>query len=140
MRWPGRVEAGSTCAVLVGLNDVYATIASIVGESAAADAGEDSVSFLPALLGKDFAARESLIHHSMNGTFSIRRGPWKLIDGLGSGGFTAPARRKPEEGEPPGQLYNLQDDRAETRNVYAEHPELVAELRALLEQVRRGSD
>ena len=64
--------------------------------------------------------------------FAVRRGPWKLILGLGSGGFTEPRFIEPEEGDPPGQLYNLQDDPAETLNLYPEHPEIVEQLSDLL--------
>jgi len=34
----------------------------------------------------------------------------------------------------PGQLYNLEDDPGETTNLYNEYPELVKELKALLDQ------
>lgn len=54
----------------------------------------------------------------------IRSGDWKLINQLGSGGF----KIKPTPGEPEGQLYNLATDRAETANLYAKHPEIVAQL------------
>ena len=68
--------------------------------------------------------------------FSIRRGSWKLILGRGSGGFTEPRRIEPAPGEAAGQLYNLDDDPAETRNLYLEKPELVEELTALLQKLQ----
>ena len=77
------------------------------------------------------------MHHSGNGVFAIRQGPWKLIQGLGSGGFTAPAQIKPTPGGPQGQLYNLQDDPAEQKNLWTEHPEIVNRLTALLEQYKQ---
>jgi arylsulfatase A len=57
---------------------------------------------------------------------------WKLELGLGSGGFTAPARLDPEPGGPLGQLYDLAKDPAEADNVYLKHPDVVARLTALL--------
>ena len=56
-----------------------ATVADIVGETLPEDAGEDSASFLPALMGEAEPVRDDLIHHSCMGVFSIRRGDWKLI-------------------------------------------------------------
>ena len=68
--------------------------------------------------------------------FAIRMGDWKLIEGLGSGGFTAPKRIKANDGEPTVQLYNLAQDPSEEDNVAAQHPELVVELQSLLESYR----
>ena len=81
--------------------------------------------------------REATVHHSGNGVFAIRQGPWKLIQGLGSGGFTAPQQVKPKPGGPEGQLYNLQDDPGEQKNLWLERPEIVARLTALLERYQQ---
>jgi hypothetical protein len=69
--------------------------------------------------------------------FALRSDDWKLAFGLGSGGFTPPAFRKPTPGEPAGQLYNLATDRQETTNVYAQHPEIVRALTEKLERIRQ---
>ena len=68
--------------------------------------------------------------------FAIRQGSWKLIVGRGSGGFTAPRRIKPKPGEPAGQLYNLAKDPGEKNNLYHQHPEIVKELKAKLEEFK----
>lgn len=65
----------------------------------------------------------------------IRSGNWKLINQLGSGGFTKPNKIKPVQGEPAGQLYNLAEDLAETTNVYEKHPEIVAKLTAQMKSI-----
>lgn len=132
VRWPGVVAAGSSSEQLVCLGDLLATSAAITGGALPLDAGQDSCSILPALRGEEQTVRESLIHHSADGMFAIRRGPWKLIEALGSGGFSAPARREPEPGGPTGQLYNLSDDPAEQHNLWQERPQVVAELQAEL--------
>ena len=133
-RWPGRIAAGTTCDEVICLGDLLATCAAIVGADLPADAGEDSFNMLAALLGQpsEPPARPYLLHHSVDGMFSIRQGRWKLIAGLGSGGFTQPKRVEPGPGDPPGQLYDLQADPAEQRNIWAEQPEVVATLTALL--------
>ncbi len=135
VRWPGRVPAGTVCDDTIGLQDLMATCAAVVGAELPDNAGEDSVNLLPAMLGatRGRPVREAIVHHSGDGMFAIRRGDWKLILGLGSGGFTQPARVEPAEGEPAGQLYNLASDPAETTNRYADEPQIVAELSALLE-------
>jgi arylsulfatase A len=75
---------------------------------------------------------------SSRGFLTIRQGPWKLIPKLGSGGFTKPAEEKPKEGDPAGQLYNLTDDPGETKNLYADKPDIVKLLAGLLEQYRKN--
>lgn len=135
-RWPGRIPAGQASDGLVCLGDLMATCAAIVGQGLPSDAGEDSVNMLPVLTGGE-SQREALVHHSGDGMFSVRRGRWKLIDGLGSGGFSSPRRAEAGPGEPPGQLYDLQEDPAESRNLWADRPEVVRELRELLERCRR---
>jgi len=117
-RWPGRIPKGATSDELICLTDLMATCAAIVGADLPDNAGEDSYDILPALLGKklDKPIREAIVHHSLSGMFSIRRGNWKLILGRGSGGFTKPKTIKPKPGEPKGQLYNLAEDPAEAQN------------------------
>ena len=133
VRWPGEVAAGSTSEALVVLTDLYATAADIAGASPMGSSGRDSVSLLPVLRGRSGSERTSAVHHSARGMFAIRRGDWKLIEGRGSGGFTVPRSID----EPGGQLYNLAEDPRETRNLYAERPGIVSELRELLRETRR---
>jgi len=115
-----------------------ATCAAVAGGTLPSDAGPDSCSILPAMLDPTLAepVREAVVHHSAQGLFAIRQGPWKLIDGLGSGGFTAPRQVEPEPGGPKGQLYNLDDDPGEQTNLWAERPEIVTHLTALLERYK----
>lgn len=137
-RWPGVIPAGTVSTQLGCLTDLMATFAAITGYRPGARAGEDSTSLLPALMGTaKRPLRRTIVHHSFDGMFSIRQNQWKLVLGLGSGGFTAPARLTPEPGEPPGQLYNLEEDPGETTNLYSRHPGKVRELTALLERFQR---
>jgi arylsulfatase A len=141
VRWPGRVKAGASSDQLICLNDFMATAADLLGAKLPENAAEDSVSFAPALLGAASSPRrESLVHHSINGSFAIREGRWKLALCPGSGAWSAPRpQTAAAKGLPPVQLYDLGSDLAETRNVQAEHPEIVARLTQLLEtQVAAG--
>jgi len=126
VRWPGKVKAGGKTPALVGLNDLMATLAELTDIRLAESMAEDSVSFLDVLLGRKDAARQSLVHHSIQGKFAIRQGPWKLALTSGSGGWS----KGVEEGSL--QLYNLHEDEAETTNLAARHPAKVAELKDLL--------
>jgi arylsulfatase A-like enzyme len=139
VRWPGKVKAGGSSADIVCLTDFMATAAEIVGAKLPANAAEDSVSFLPALLGADGPRRTTLVSHSINGSFAIREGNWKLCLCAGSGGWSAPRPGTPAEKDlPPNQLYNLAADRAEQKNAAAEHPETVKRLTGLLDQYIAG--
>ena len=121
---------------LVSLTDIMTTAAALLGAELPHGAAEDSYDFLPVLTGAGPGSRTAMIQHSMNGTFAVRRGDWKLILGLGSGGFTLPRRIEPGPGDPAGQLYNLATDPAEERNLYASHLDVVARLTALLDQYK----
>jgi arylsulfatase A-like enzyme len=142
VRWPGKTPAGAVSDELIELTDLLAMSAAIVGAELPAGAGPDSRNILPALLSAEPAGpvRDFAVHHSLWGVFPIRQGPWKLIPHRGSGGFTIPRELDPAvEGGPPGQLYNLESDPSETRNVYEDHPEIVDRLTRLLESVQ-GDD
>jgi arylsulfatase A-like enzyme len=138
-RWPGRIQPGTQSRQTICLTDVLATLAAITGDPLPADAGQDSYNILPAMLNPDLKEpiREATVHHSGSGMFAIRQGPWKLIQGLGSGGFTAPQRIEPTPGGPEGQLYNLDDEPGEQKNLWAEYPEIVKRLSTLLERYKR---
>ncbi len=133
-RWPGKIKAGSSSGETICFTDMLATFAAITGRKLPADAAEDSYNLLPVMLGEKHASplREATIHDSADGgVLSVRAGDWKLIPILGSAGFSKPARIKPEPGGPSGQLYNLADDPSETKNLFAEKPDIVARLTAL---------
>lgn len=135
-RWPGKVSPGSSSDELIGLGDLLATCADILGVALPDDGAEDSVSILPALLGRAHAPlREALVHHSMTGRFAIRQGVWKLAICPGSGGAnnpTDPAAAR--SGLPLVQLYDMAADVGEQTNVEAEHPDVVERLTRLLER------
>jgi len=73
-----------------------------------------------------------MVHHSENGTFSIRKGEWKLIlDNKTSGGWVRPSGKPPVPGTP-GQLYNIITDPYEQKDLWEMRPEIVKELTDLL--------
>lgn len=134
--WPGHVKSGATSRTLIGLQDCFATIAEILGEHYSDRAAEDSVSFLPALMGKSAATRDNLVHHSINGSFAIRQGDWKLVLCPGSGGWSFPRPDQDDTSSMPRmQLFDLASDPQEKRNLQASHPQRIAEMTTLLERI-----
>ena len=140
VRWPGVVQAGSTSDELICHIDLMATVADLTGIAIPANAGEDSVSFLPALKGKPIPSeRAGVIHHSISGHFAYRMGKWKLCLAKGSGGWTAPNEKNVPADAPEAQLYDLEKDPGETTNLYESHPKVVERLLKQLEaDVQRG--
>ncbi len=137
VRWPGRVKAGSRTNQLVGQLDLLATVAEIVGAKIGKNGGEDSVSFLPVLLGEATGPlRTSIVSQSIGGQFAVRDGDWKLCLCPGSGGWSAPRPGRAALAKmPPVQLYNLADDPGEKNNLQAEHPDRVLKMKKMLGQI-----
>jgi len=133
-RWPGVIEPGSTCDQLVCLADLMATCAELVGADLPDQAGEDSVSMMPLFRGTGRSARRNLVHHSIAGKFAIRDGRWKLVLCPGSGGWTHDDDGAAKADMPLVQLYDMQTDPGETRNLHADNPDKVGELISLLKR------
>ena len=132
--WPGKVKPGVSGALLTQ-TDLYASFAELVGMELQEGEAPDSKGMLDAWLGKSEKGREVMLEESF--TLGIRKGNWKYIE--------------PQRGKSPGwiknkkieggfgnedQLYNLTDDIGEQNNVAAEHPEVVEEMKKLLEEIR----
>lgn len=142
-RWPGKIQAGSTCDETVCHVDLMATVAALLDVTLPADAGVDSVNILPALLGEGRKAslREATVHHSGRGKFAIRRGDWVLI-------LAPTGDDNGKQGEPPwfrdargykspaesGELFNLATDPTQQHNLYATEAAKVKQLSALMER------
>jgi arylsulfatase A-like enzyme len=121
---------------MVSLTDIFATCAEAIGAAPPESGAEDSVSFLSAALGKQQdRGRTTLVNHSNFGEFAYRDGPWKLVYRLGKENLEK-SRGKPTVAE----LYNLEDDIAETTNLAAARPDMVQKLRSGLERTIRGAE
>ena len=138
VRWvAGGIKPGTRVSRVTCHTDIFATIAAAAGEPAPAGAAEDSFSFLASARGKaDAKPRPGVINHSASGIFAIRRGPWKLVAGNGSGGRQGP-RGKPFQ--KPYHLYNLADDPDETINLIESKAGIAAELEGELTRIRKAN-
>lgn len=134
-KWPAQIPAGTVNDQLVCTTDLLATLADITDYQLQPNEGEDSFSMGSLFVAetKDQPIREAAVHHSINGSFAIRKGDWKLIMAPGSGGWSYPRPDDPvSETLPQIQLYNLTQDPGEQSNLQDQHPEVVEELQALL--------
>ncbi len=140
--WPSVVKPGTRSDQVICLTDLMATCAEIIGAPVPENAGEDSVSILPALKGQRLNSplREATVHHSIQGKFGIRQGRWKLALCPGSGGWTEPTDKTARAQDlPPVQLYDLDNDVAEQVNLAIRNPAEANRLTALLKSyVSRG--
>ena len=142
VRWPRKVKPGTTSAQLTSLTDVMATVAAIIGADLPKDAAEDSFNMLPALLRKDSGPIRPYLLQQVRRVAHPLHPPWPLEiprphrlrrqrRQQSRTQAVHPSRHAPGA---PGQLYNLEADPGETKNLYFERPEIVKELKALLEQ------
>jgi len=144
VHWPATIKGRRVSDEIICVTDILATCADIFDAELPDNAGEDSVSHLPVLLGEELETplREATVHHSFDGAFAIRREQWKLIFGPGSGGWSYPSPFSDLEvlkQLPPIQLFNLNDDPGEKHNIAEEHAKRVRELTALMESyLERG--
>jgi len=125
VRWPGKVKSGAVSDESISLIDIFMTFADLIGIPLPDNAAEDSWSVLPALLGKSSAKplHEALIFQAGNGDLAIRQGRWKLIVSQHEGNRV--------------QLYDLEADPGEKRDLAADNPSIVVALSALLEKYKQ---
>ena len=129
VRWPERINGGQTCAIPVTTADLLPTLCDATGVGIPRHQPVDGTSWLPLLLGEVNALTRDAIyfhyphyHHSRPAS-AIRKGEWKLIEFLDD--HTV-------------EMYNLNDDIGETRNVATSESRLADSLLAQLHGWRDG--
>ncbi len=134
VRWPGVVPAGAECGKLATSMDLLPTFARLGGAEAPADRIIDGKDILPLMLCEEGAGspRDEFFYYLRDQLDAVRSGKWKLFVGRTGRPPGEEKRRRIEVKE----LYDLEADIGETRNVYDEHPEVVAELMAKIEAAR----
>ncbi|MFT5885088.1 MAG: arylsulfatase A [Arcticibacterium sp.] len=135
VKWPNQIRPNSVSNETVCLTDLMATVAHVLNVNLPDNAGEDSYDISPVLIQDKLKSslREATVHHSMDGSFAIRKDNWKLILTKGTGGWKSEALTKQlAEAQYPYQLYDLTEDVGEKNNLYEQNQEKVEELWALL--------
>ncbi|WDE99257.1 arylsulfatase [Lentisphaera profundi] len=127
VRWPAKIKSGTLSDSTICTTDFFATAAEATGSTnlIKETIAEDSYSFMADLMQSGTTTRPFIIHHSINGSFAIRQGKWKLNLCAGSGGWSFPRPGKDTKDLAEIQLYNLETDPAEKINLQANHPEIV---------------
>ena len=121
-RWPGKIPAGRVCGTLITGMDLLPTFATLAGETPQTKLPIDGIDASRVLLGDEVELHETFPYYVASCLCAVRRGDWKLHVMRNH-----PWNASQLEGDFP-ELYNLKTDIGETRNVAAEHPEIVAQL------------
>jgi arylsulfatase A-like enzyme len=160
-KWPAWIKPGTTSTQLISGVDMLATFAALTGQTVEEAQLADSIDMLPALIGEPTSPlRETLVLcPNKPSHLAVRKGRWMYIPKRSSGGFSG---GKPtdhawggvaaaafagsvnsdiengriREDAPPAQLYDLEADVNQTKNVYNRYPEVVQEMQTLLETYR----
>ncbi len=143
MSWPGKIPQGSTCRELAATIDIVPTVCGLIG----ADLPKnmiDGKNIWPLMTG-DAAAKtphEAYYFYYGRQLQAIRSGPWKMhfkhgyrtLNGRkgGTGGTPVPY----DQAVIQPSLYNLDQDISESKDVQAEHPEIVALLSHMADGMR----
>lgn len=139
VEWPLGAPKNSKVDHTICTTDFFATCAELTHYSIKDTEGEDSYSILPLIQGKKVDTfRDYTVHHSVNGSFAIRQGDWKLCFCPGSGGWSYPTPRTIREEQldlPAMQLFNLKEDIGETKNLIEDYPEKALELKKALAKI-----
>ncbi|MGB3852586.1 MAG: arylsulfatase [Tunicatimonas sp.] len=128
-RWPDRIAANSETDHVSAFWDVYPTLAQLTEQPVAKD--HDGISFLPTLTGDGDQQQHDYLYwefHERGGRLAVRKGNWKAVQ------YDVLA-------QPDGrlELYDLATDLGEQNNVAEQHPEIVTEMRAILDSARTPS-
>ncbi len=142
MRWPGKIPAGLTCNELATTMDILPTVARLAGGEAPKDRIIDGKDIWPLMSGQPGAKspHEAFFYYWAQHLQAVRSGKWKLHfshnypkpDPAGADG--KPGKHKNYQIGP--ALFDLQADIGETRDVSAEHPDVIARLQLLAEKCR----
>ncbi|MBN1387562.1 MAG: arylsulfatase [Bacteroidales bacterium] len=129
-RWPQKIDANINSDEVISFTDMFATFSELTGINDI-KGGEDSYSVLSAFFGEKIEKNNDKprVFHSSKGLFAIRKGKWKLIEG--NVDTTDSEIDK-------GQLYNLDNDPYETRNLWDNNPDIVNDLLILLNRIKLG--
>lgn len=124
-RWPGKIPAGEKFSGVISSMDYLPTFLTAAGVPLPTDRPLDGVNLLPFLFGETKGdPHEALYWQNMWANrvqAAIRSGKWKLHKPVS--GLTSEIHAKRS-----WELYDLETDPGESRNLAAEHPELVKQL------------
>ena len=129
VRWPGHVPAGRTSDAIFATIDFLPTFGRLAGFQSPDDRVIDGVDQTELLLGSDEGGRDDYFYFCQGEMHGVRRGNWKLL---------LPDREKfygyvKDRGTSGLELYDLDADIGESNNVAEEHPDIVRDMLAHVE-------
>lgn len=127
--WPGKVPAATETGAITGNHDLLPTLAALAGAKLPADRKLDGADITAQLTGAPDVKPAHDTFYYFNGLRlnAVRHGEWKLQIAMG---------RNAEEQDLKPKLYNLRTDIGESNDVSADHPDIVARLRALVDAMQ----
>ncbi len=137
MWWPGTVPAGTTSDELCTTMDLLPTFARLAGGKEPQDRKIDGYDIRPLIVGEAGAKTPYKAFYYYDGVQlqAVRSGPWKLFLPLKDfRNHPFFSKKKKDSGEP--LLFNVVKDISSSKNVAAEHPDIVARLTKLAEAGR----
>lgn len=144
VRYPPAVAAGEVNDGLISQVDIMATIASLVGFELPDDSADDSHDLWQCWTGGSPSPRTATVHNTFAEGYAYREGDWLLINAPTGAVTRVPPWFEQQHGyqrhDLPGELYNLRDDLAQRKNLFAEMPQKAAEMQAKLQQVRESGE
>jgi len=160
-KWPDHIQPGTESNQLLCQVDMLATFMALTGQETTELEGKDSINMLPALLQdpSEPLRTELLLAPHKSSNLALRKGKWLYIGARGSGGFNGsrpsqhawggpPAATlvgstnsdiengRIRKDAPPAQLYDLESDLKQTKNLYRQNPEVVEQMEAALNAYR----
>ncbi len=130
-RWPGKIEPGSTSDLISAHWDILPTFCQLAGVTPPADI--DGISLVPTLLGEPEKQKHHEFlyweFHEQGGKRAVRFGPWKALQ-----------LNLQKKADGPIELYNLDSDPGETKNLAADHPDLIAKAKKMFAQSHTPSE
>jgi arylsulfatase A len=129
VKWPGQIPAGQVSPALTTAMDFYPTLASLVGHDLTALPKHDGVNLLSVWRGEKGAVspRDAFFYFKRNELQAVRSGKWKLRHAFDVDKSTNPNTLA---------LYDLSEDPGETRDLAANHPEVVKQLSEAMGRIR----
>lgn len=135
VKYPGVIDAGKTSGALFSQIDFLASLAALSGHPLSGTGAEDSFNELGVLLGKSGKDRPFVVEHA--GALSVIQGQWKYIEPSEDAPYDKNVNIELGNARQP-QLYNLNEDIGEKKDLSGANPSKVKELSALLEKIRAG--